>query len=353
MLMNRIENLVFRHAAQQGIRHLAKPDLDSNDPTLRAVYRQLATEFQTAPPMTLHASAPELLAGYWHASREAYVVNPGGRAMREAVAAEISQLNICPYCETVHAGMFAAAGGSELEDESLRAARAWAAATLSPGRDALARPGFSPADIPQVFATAVVFHYTNRMVSLFLEEAPVPLPGMASRMGRAITERAMAMMARRIASHHASPGAAAVQRRADLPEAFTWAMGAPNVAAGLAHFALAAEEAGRESVPEPVRALVQEYLSAWTGGAPPLSRSWLEPFVEPLEPDQRPIARLALLTVSAPWQVDNTVIADFREAAPTDRALVQTAGWAAFAAAMRVGSWFPVTDDTGDMGCVA
>ncbi|HHN66547.1 MAG TPA: carboxymuconolactone decarboxylase, partial [Thermopetrobacter sp.] len=132
MMMKRIENLIFRHAAQQGIRHLARPDLASDDPTLRAVYRQLAEEFQTAPPMTLHASAPALLAGYWHAAREAYVVNPAGRALREAVAAEVSRLNTCPYCQTVHAGMFAAAGGHKAEGADLRALRAWAAATLSP-----------------------------------------------------------------------------------------------------------------------------------------------------------------------------------------------------------------------------
>ena len=347
MLMKRIENLVFRHAAQQGIRHLARPDLGSDDPTLRALYRQLAEEFQTAPPMTLHASAPALLAGYWHAAREAYVVNPAGRALREAVAGEVSRLNTCPYCETVHAGMFAAAGGQRAEGESLRAAREWAAATLAPGSAALTRPAIAPRDIPQIFATAMLFHYTNRMASVFLTDAPMPLPGMATRLGQRISARAMGLMARRIARHDAPPGQAAVQRRADLPAAFAWAQGAPHLAAGLAHFALAAEEAGQEALPEPVRALVLDHLATWQGEAPPLSRAWLAPLVAPLPLGQQPAARFALLVARAAWQVDDGLIEDLRRRGASDRALVQIAGWAAFAVARRVAEWFPAAQASG------
>ncbi len=343
MLMKRIENLVFRHAAQQGIRHLARPDLGSDEPTLRTLYRQLAEEFQTAPPMTLHASAPALLAGYWHAAREAYVVNPAGRALREAVASEVSRLNACPYCETVHAGMFAAAGGRRAEGESLRAAREWAAATLSPGAAALMRPAIPPGDIPQIFATAMLFHYTNRMASVFLHEAPVPLPGMATRIGQRISARAMGLMARRIARHEAPPGQAVVQRSADLPAAFAWAQGAPHLAAGLAHFARAAEEAGQEALPAAVRALVLDHLAGWQGETPPVSRAWLAPLVAPLPADQQPAARFALLVARAAWQVDDGLIEDLRRRGASDRALVQIAGWAAFAAARRVAEWFPVT----------
>ena len=347
MPMKRIENLVFRHAAQQGIRHLARPDLGSDDPTLRALYRQLAEEFQTAPPMTLHASAPALLAGYWHAAREAYVVNPAGRAQREAVAGEVSRLNTCPYCETVHAGMFAAAGGQRAEGESLRAAREWAAATLSPGCAALTRPAIVPRDIPQIFATAMLFHYTNRMASVFLTDAPVPLPGMATRIGQQISAHAMGLMARRIARHDAPPGQAVVQRSADLPAAFAWAQGAPHLAAALAHFARAAEEAGQEALPEPVRALVLDHLAAWQGEAPPLSRAWLAPLTEPLPLGQQPAARFALLVARAAWQVDDGLIDDLRRRGASDRALVQIAGWAAFVAARRIAEWFPAAQASG------
>ena len=345
MMMKRIEDFVFRHAAQQGIRYLEKPDLDSTDPILRALFTQFAEEFQTAPPMTLHASAPELLAGYWHAAREAYVVGPKGRAGREAVAATISTLNACPYCETVHSGMFAAAGGGDLEAGNLRPLRDWAASTLSPGSEALNNPGFPPEDIPQIFATATLFHYTNRMVSLFLEDSPVPLPGMATALGTRAARKAMAIMGRRIAGHTAKPGKSAVQRTAELPEAFAWARNAPEVASGLAHFALSAEEAGEEAVPEPVRALVLDHLEGWNGEAPPLSRAWLAPLVAPLAPPLQPIARLALIVARAPWQADDALVTAFREIVPTDRALVQAAGWAAFAAARRIAGWFPVLGD--------
>lgn len=344
MPVKRLEDLIFRHAAR-AIRHLARPALISADPALRLLYRQLSEEFQVAPPVVLHASAPELVAGYWHAARETYVVGPHGRAKREAVAAAVSEINHCPYCETVHAGLFAAAGGGGLASalpEEVRGARDWAAATLSPGSMVLRQPAVAPEEIPQIFGTAVIFHYTNRMVSLFLGQSPLPLPGMASPAGTRLAKRMMAVMGRRIAGYAASSGGAVIRRDAVLPADFAWARGAPHVAAGLAHFALAAEEAGAEDVPEPVRDLVLSHLTSWRGEAAPLSRGWLGAWTDPLDASLRPAARLALLTARAPWQIDDGLVAEFRRIAPGDRALVRTAGWAAFAAARRIARWFPL-----------
>jgi hypothetical protein len=45
-----------------------------------AVYDQIAEEFALVSPMMLHSPAPEILAGVWCLSREAFVVNKAGLA---------------------------------------------------------------------------------------------------------------------------------------------------------------------------------------------------------------------------------------------------------------------------------
>jgi AhpD family alkylhydroperoxidase len=340
MLMQRIENLIFRKAAPMAIRHLAQPNLAAKEPLTRKVLDQALHEFQLAPPLTLHIAAPQLLAGIWSATRETYVVNVKGRAMREAVAAAVSKLNECPYCVTVHASMYVAAGGdtsSPMPNDIAKASQ-WAAATLSPDD----RPSSQIAanDIPQIYGTAFVYHYINRMVSVFLADSPIALPGMTSAPGKKLARAAFAFMGKRMVSQDPQPGQSPGLVEAELPREFQWATPAPAVANALASFASIAENAGLEAVPSVVRALVLEHLSSWRGEQPPLSRAWINALTASLDETHKPIATLALLTARAPWQIDDAVIADFRKNNPDDKALVQVTAWAAYSAARHVAGWF-------------
>ena len=202
MLVDVITNQIFRHAAPQAIRHLKKPDLRTRDPLARSILDQAAREFQMAPPVTLHIADPELMGGLWHAARETYVVDREGRAMREAVAAAVSKINECPYCVTVHAGLFAAAGrdargleNPERLPPDIAAAHRWASASLTPDSEALREPAVPVTSWPQVFGTAVVYHYLNRLVSVFLVDTPVALPGMNTGLGRGLMHASFAFSA--------------------------------------------------------------------------------------------------------------------------------------------------------------
>jgi AhpD family alkylhydroperoxidase len=348
MFVQAIENQIFRKMAPLAIRHLKKPDLKTSNPLAERALSQAAREFQIAPPLTIHLADPELLAGLWRLMREAYVVDAGGRARREAVAAAVSKLNECPYCVTVHAGMFDGAGQDSrlFADPSrlpagIREAYAFAAATLSPGSEALTSPAIAPADQPQIFATAFTYHYVNRMVSVFLGETPVALPGMTSAPGRKLAQASLGFFGRRIVRIDPQPGQCAVGGRRDLPGEFLWAAPDPHIAGALAHFAHAAEEAGRESAPPQVRSLVLKHLASWRGERSLLSRGWLEELVAPLDDGLKPAARLALLAARAAYQVDDGIVQAFSKTAPGDRALLQIVAWASFAAARRIASWLP------------
>jgi len=356
MILHAIENQIFRKAAPQAIKYLAKPDLRTRHSVARKIFAQAAREFQVAPPITLHISDPDLMAGVWCATRESYVVNAKDRARREAVAAAVSELNQCPYCVDVHSAMFAATGADPaelLQPESLApeiaAVHRWASATLAPDSEDLRFSTISAADIPQIFGTALMYHYLNRVVGVFLMQSPVALPGMGSVIGRKVAQKAFAILGRRITQIDPQAGQCAVQIEADLPAEFRWAGDGSAVAGGLAHFAQAAENAGKESVSEDVRAVVTAHLKNWNGEQVPLSREWLKNAIAPLQQSNRPAARLALLSARAPWQVDADLIRSFRNSASEkasensvpDRLLLQTVAWASFAAARRIASWFP------------
>jgi hypothetical protein len=126
---------------------------------------------------------------------------------------------------------------------------------------------------------------------------------------------------------------------APLPSDLRWARSNPNVAHALARATRAVDELGAALVPGDARALVLERLATWCGEHLGLGRGWVEDAVRPLGEPDRPVARLALLTALASFQIDEDVVDSFRQRSPTDEALLATVGWASFAAARRVGTW--------------
>lgn len=356
MLVEAITKQVFHHITPLAVRHLKRPDLVPSEPLARKVLDQAAREFQVAPPITIHLSDPGLMASVWCLTREAYVVGVAGRAQREAVAAAVSRINQCPYCVTVHAGMYASTGADarQLEDPArlppaIKAAHDWAAATLSPKSEILRQPGFPTADLPQIFGTAILYHYINRIVEVFLGKTPVALPGMATKQGSKLVRAILGVLATHLTRIDLAPGQCVARKEVDLPDEFIWARPNRAVANALAQFALAAEQAGQEAVPEEVRALVLDHLAGWQGEQAPMSRGWVEPLVNPIDEIHKPIARLALLAARAAYQVDDGVIMQVLAIMPGDRPLLHIVAWASFAATRRISQWLqPSLSTTGE-----
>jgi AhpD family alkylhydroperoxidase len=324
------------------------------------VYEGMAREFGVhAEPITLHSPVPELVAGAWSLCREHLVA--GGRvdrALKETVAATVSNLNRCPFCVDAHAVMLAATGHSSaairlehgererLGDPALERGVEWAAATRSPGAAALADPPFDAGEAPEMIGTAVLFHYINRPVSVFLGDSPLPLGG---RLLKGAMLRVGGRRFRTFTRARPAPGESLdFLPEAPLPDDLAWASGSPVLAGAWARFAAATERAGERSLPAQVRARLRERLREWRGGDPGLGVEWLERDVEGLDDAHLPAARLALLVAFAPYRVDEQVVEAFRDAGAgtdgtaSDARLVGAVSWAALAAARRIGSWLAV-----------
>jgi AhpD family alkylhydroperoxidase len=323
---------------------------------VREVYGQVEREFGLlAPPIALHSPALAPLAASWALLRETLVATGKvDRATKEAVAAAVSLGNTCPYCVEVHgvvirglargadADAIAADRPQEITDESTRAIASWARAS---GRCATAyAPPCSPEQVPEVMGVAATFHYLNRMVTVFLPDSPLPaaLPGAARRTAQGVLARIM----RAPATAGAAPGAAAaLLPAAALPADLAWATPSPAIASAFAGAVHAVDMAVRHVLPNTVRTLVHEYLVGWDGNPQGPSRAWVDTAVAPLTEQERPVARLALLTAVTPHQVDAEVVAPVHTA-HGDQGLVELTSWAALTAARQISAWTPAATTT-------
>ncbi|HWU11101.1 MAG TPA: carboxymuconolactone decarboxylase family protein [Streptomyces sp.] len=310
-----------------------------------AVYEETEKEFGVlAPPVAMHAPQPALLAAAWTMLRETLVAEGTmDRAQKEAVAAAVSAANSCPYCVEVHGSVLnTLVPGSHLPGQDTRRAlpsgelRRLAEWATGP-RGGQRSPAPAPGQLPEALGVAVVFHYLNRMVNVFLEPSPLParIPGAA----RGPASRLFAAVLARGARAHREPGRSlGLLPPAALPGDFGWAGARPTVADAFARAAKAIATAGENTVPVSVRTLVTEELSGWDGTPKPLVPDWLNKAESQLPPEDRPAGRLALLTAFASYRVDETVIAPVLHSGSGDASLLTLVAWSAFTAARRHGA---------------
>ncbi|GAA1548250.1 carboxymuconolactone decarboxylase family protein [Dactylosporangium maewongense] len=311
------------------------------------VYRQVERDFgMLAPPVALHSPAPPVLAAAWTMLRETLLVTGTvPRATKEAVAAAVSAANACPYCVEIHGAALTGLGGGpdaqaiaagrldDVADPRLRAIARWA-------RDPVlgAAAPFPAAQLPELGGVAVVFHYINRMVSVFLRPSPLPpLPAFTRRGTLWVAGRMMGAFARR----EASPGTSLdLLPPAPVPPDLAWA-GQTRIADAFARAGAAVEEAAVPVVPERIRYLLLTRLSEWDGSPPGVSASWADAALAGVPDDEVAVGRLVLLTAQSAYQVGDRAVGAFRDRDPRDASLVAAVSWAALTAARCIGARLP------------
>jgi AhpD family alkylhydroperoxidase len=284
-------------------------------------------------PFVALSPVPELLAGAWTALYESVLVEHRvSRRDKEAIVTAISEINECQFCVEAHTVLGVAAGG-----EAEPALVEWARATRSPASPIVQNPPFSPEESAEVIGTALVFHFINRIVNVFHGlHGMAPLLGpLGSPVGRLTALYVRGTTRRR----HTAGNSLHFLAASDPSKALGWAQPVESIAAAWGRFEAAAERAAEWVLSEPVAACVSGAVDAWDGADPPLGKAWIQEAIGDLQPEDQPVARLALLSALAPNRVERSVVEEFRVHRPTDRELVATVGFGAFAAARRIGTW--------------
>lgn len=322
------------------------------DPRVMAIYREMERVFGViSPPIALHSPAPDTMAAAWTLLYETLLV-PGriSRAEKEAIATVVSVGNECPYCVTIHgimmktldhkqaASAIAADSLAEVTDPGVRAISEWARASARVETAASYAPPFAAADAAEAVGIVLQFQYINRMVNVFLGDAPLPEKAPSAAM-RVVGPMLSRLMLSGYQNSAPAGGSLDLLPAAPLPPALWWAAGSPDIAQAVARADAAVASAGRRSVPRAVRSLVHAELASWNGQHRGPSRAWVEHAVRELPDSQRAAGRLALLVALASYQVDEAVIKDFRATQPSDTALVELTSWASMAAAVRAAGW--------------
>jgi AhpD family alkylhydroperoxidase len=347
-MAGRILRTALRFAPPQ-VRHVQPVPSGAAQSLVASVYDQVKREFGVlAPPVVLHSPAPSALAASWVILRETLLAaGLIDRATKEAVAAGVSVGNACPYCVDVHSStLHGLVGGldavaisegrlADVADLGMRRVAEWAVASSRRSLVARLEVPVGLEQLPELIGVAVTFQYYNRMVSTFVTESPFPpfVPAGA----RDTVFRLFGRLMRPAASRLLRPGLSlSLLPDAPLPDDLLWAKSSRTIAAA---FARAAAAVSAFAVPLAVHELVTARLARWHGEPVGLSRSWVDRLVADLPEPDRPAGRLALLVALAPHQLDETVVAAFRQVAPSDAALVKLASWASLAAARRIGTW--------------
>lgn len=341
-MLSMLEDRIFRKDAPRRVRHLSPLDYSRTTGLARRVLDQMARDFQVVTPITIHLHSPELLAAVWALGRETLTAGPLDRSRREAVAATVSAGNTCSFCVDVHTATLHATGNHSLANQLRRDGAAetpdvaWARETLSPGAPILASPPFEPTEAAQLIGTAVTFHYINRLVNVFLQDSPLPLPRFMRGLGGRVFGKTLGS---RFVSREVRPGDfLTAMPPGPLDPAFGWAKSNPNVAGAIARWSGAVEAAGARSVPTAVQHNVSDFVDSWNGETMALGSGWLDEAVNGLPGTPGAIARLATLAAVASYRVDDETVRTVREVSG-EQGLVEVVAWGAYRATRRIASW--------------
>jgi len=311
-------------SAQGSIRYVRPVRASAAVGLVAKVYQQMERDWGfLAPPISLHSPSPEVMAASWLMMRETLLASGrADRVLKESVASAVSEANTCPYCVEVHDAIRHSIDGTQ----DANAVREW----VRGGR----RP-FPDDHLEECVGVAVTLEYVNRMNNVFLPGSPIParVPRLAHNQVRRTIGR--------VAGPHKEViepgGSLGLLPEAQLPDDLSWSAGHATVAGAFARASAVIESAGARSLPQHVRDLVHTRLS---GGADEigLSRSWVDHAVAELPVGDRAVAKLALLTALASYQVDADVVLAARHDCVDDAALVDLTAWASWSAARRAAS---------------
>jgi alkylhydroperoxidase family enzyme len=311
-------------SAQGSIRYVRPVRASAAVGLVAKVYQQMERDWGfLAPPILLHSPSPEVMAASWLMMRETLLASGrADRVLKESVASAVSEANTCPYCVEVHDATRQSIDGAYDAD----AVREWVRG---------GRRHFPDDQLEECVGVAVTFEYVNRMNNVFLPASPIPagVPRLAHNQVRRTIGR--------VAGPHKEViepgGSLGLLPEARLPDDLSWSARHATVAGAFARASAVIDSAGARSLPVHVRELVNARLSG-DAGEMGLSRSWVDQAVAEVPAAGRAVAKLALLTALASYQVDADIVASARRDCADDAALVDVTAWASWSAARRSAS---------------
>lgn len=319
------------------VKHVKILKFDETSDQVRTIYKQLNAEFQIAPPMTVHAQVPEIFAAVWSACRESLVVGDH-RTEKEIIATKISNMNNCPYCVDIHAVMIGADSNAVNQKFDLEL---WASQTLNPQHPVILNPPFSKSYLTAYLGTAIMFHYINRVVNVFMREgSPLNLPTPLKAVKPILQKIASATLGKATLKKKAQAGLSLeLTSPIDFKTNIQWIDSDSIIGKSLARFFYTLKVEARTVLHLSSIQTLEEHLKNWNGENAPLGRGWLEEVLLKCKEEDRVALKLALLVARSSHQITDADIHDFRKSHSKETDLIKIVSWAASAASFRISQW--------------
>jgi hypothetical protein len=347
MLPARLRYWLFDRLSVQTMRYVSSvPTREASGLTER-VYEMIREDFFKNGSLTGRSAVPELMAAIWTLGREAMLVEDRvDRTTKDAMAAVLSQINDCAYCEDMLISLVHAAGdhdaagdlfrrsGFSASDDLLRRRLEWLKAVATGGDDVLDTP-FTGEQLPEVIGTLMGMTDINRYSHVVMESSPVGTP-FGLRAIKAFALRLFGLELNVTRSRALTPGRSLdLLPAAELPPDLAWAAANPRVGAAVARWVAAVEREGERAIPPGVRERVRGVLERWEGEPMPLDARWIDEDVEGLAEGDRAIARLAVVLAKAPYRVTDGMAREVLAGAGDTEGFVRILAWSSYATARR------------------
>ena len=353
-MIKTIERKMLEQNAK-AVKHLKILGLNNAAGKIKKINQQIDRDFGLAGPFTLSTPSERVHAVRWANAREIFVMSTFvKRLTKEVVAAGVSEINACPYCVDVHGTSIKSTGAThiskniiagkwrQIEDNNLKQLYQWSINTRNPTAEIIINPPFNREEAPEIIGTALEFHSTNRLVSIFLDKSPLPSFLSNRFIKKFALNIASKTLFKSMVSKHIPNYGESLQFIEDNggnnnTNSFYQNIPAFQKTQYLNIHLLDLIE--KEYISPSVASLFYANITNWNGEEKPLGLSWLNNLLKDIREKEQPVAKLVFLAAFAPHMISENVVSAFREVYPSDKALLEVCYWSIQKITQRIESW--------------
>ena len=340
IMVNKLKSIMTEKGAHD-IKYLKAYGIKDAHGIIKNINLQINRDLMIVPPNSLSTPSERVHPLRWAGIREFLAVeNHVSRATKETIAATISELNTCPYCQDAHETAITALGDSASINDDIDSLIEWSKNTLNPQADIIKNPPFGQVQAPEIIGTALLFHSTNRLVSIFAAKSL--LPGILDT--RLFKQKALNFAAKTLmkafVEKQLSPGDS-LQFIGEqvVPKHLQWAESLP--AYGQIYAAIDSKliDIEKDVIPPSAAKILKQVISTWQGEDMPLGRGWISKLTNNLNDGDKATTNLMLLAAFAPYIITKKDIQAFRKHNHSDKDLLEICYWSIEMLTNKISIW--------------
>lgn len=336
-MRNMIEGFILKQNAK-AVCHINPSNFQSG--AIHEVNKQIERDFGLVGPLVLSQPSLRVHQLRWAMVREVFVVSTHvSRLEKELVASGVSSSNICPYCVDVHETSMRSIGADDSKQVNSLLME-WSLNTKNPHAEIIKNPPFVKEQAPEIIGTALEFHSTNRLVSIFLEESPLPSAVISMGMKKMALFMASKTFFKTMVMKQAKAGEAEKFLNKQVPDAnYVWAEAVPLYGLIRRNNIKLLEDMECDFIPQAVASMFKAVVVNWQGEDMPLGRAWVNGLTKELNQEEKVMASVMLLAAFAPHTITDDDMLRMQYHGFSDSDIIELCFWAIQILTFRIETW--------------